>query len=590
MSKGLFDIIKNVQPSTLTTLNDIVVSGDVILNNSIFEYGVASGDPLADRVILWTHAKVQNVDSPVELTWVISENSDLSNPVNSGSVSATKSTDYTVKVDATGLTAGNDYYYQFTASSGVKSDLGITRTLPPTGVQSVKFAFVSCAHYSAGYFNVYDAIARSDAKYVIHLGDYIYEYGAGGYADNSTRNDRQPSGTFDVLSRSDYENRYAQYRTDPKLKELHRTRPWITIWDDHEFCNNSNYYFAQNHNGTAIGSNPLVSPPLPSNIQGEYRVRKNVAARVWHEWIPVRTQPNPLIDSLGNGIPYIIYRSFNFGDLFSLHMTDTRVDGRDQQYADQSAYIAGLLSGTDASRNIINSTQLNWLSNRVSNSNALWQIVGSSVMSIRYLYPYNVLNSFTSGNFVEIGTQINLYLTAKNTPPASRTPAQQALMNPALNPLLPLDTDDWNGYPTSRDRYIAAMVATGKKVTSIFGDTHNSWAGKLKSLNGSLNAGYEFGCASVSAPGLEALGFGPLAGFVDGRALTGVYGSGAGLVDDMDYVNIGPRGWCELTVTRTSMTCSYNSVSTVASEVYTTQLGFNTITLDTSYNRTFTGP
>ena len=141
---------------------------------------MASGDPLTDRVILWTHAKFPTTDAAlaVPLTWQIATDANFNTVISSGNIDASESSGFTAKVDATGLTAGVDYFYRFQGPRGSSSAVGNTRTLPAANVASVKLAVFSCSLYSEGFFNAYDAAAKSDAQYAIHLGDYIYEYGA----------------------------------------------------------------------------------------------------------------------------------------------------------------------------------------------------------------------------------------------------------------------------------------------------------------------------------------------------------------------------------------------------------------------------
>jgi alkaline phosphatase D len=209
---------------------------------SEFKYGVASGDPLTDRVVLWTHAKVPNSTAAVNLTWQICADDKFAVLVNSGKLTTTAETSFTAKVDATGLTAGNTYFYRFMDEAGVLSPVGTTRTLPAAGVASVKFAVFSCALYSEGFFNAYDAAAKSDAQYAVHLGDYLYEYGSDpakfGNKDAVSLG-RVIVPANDMVSLDDYRTRYALYRSDVNLQALHAKMPWITVWDDHEFTNNA---------------------------------------------------------------------------------------------------------------------------------------------------------------------------------------------------------------------------------------------------------------------------------------------------------------------------------------------------------------
>jgi alkaline phosphatase D len=139
-----------------------------------FNYGVASGDPLSDRIILWTHAKVPNSNANVDLTYEVATDSAFTNIVSSGPAVASASTGFTAKADATGLLPGQQYYYRFRAGLE-NSPVGRTRTLPSAGAESLKFAVMSCSNYPAGFFNVYAEVVKSDCDYALHLGDYIYE-------------------------------------------------------------------------------------------------------------------------------------------------------------------------------------------------------------------------------------------------------------------------------------------------------------------------------------------------------------------------------------------------------------------------------
>jgi alkaline phosphatase D len=142
-------------------------------NPAEFNYGVASGDPLTTSVILWTHAKVKDQNYDVSLQWQIAKDASFTSMVNNGTINALASAGFTAKVDATGLTAGNTYFYRFIDSTGATSPVGTTRTLPASTATSVKFAVFSCTLYSEGYFNTYEAAAASGAEFALHLGDYI---------------------------------------------------------------------------------------------------------------------------------------------------------------------------------------------------------------------------------------------------------------------------------------------------------------------------------------------------------------------------------------------------------------------------------
>jgi len=204
-----------------------------------FLYGVASGDPLTDRIILWTHAKRPNQESDVNLTWQIATDFGFTSLVTSGTVVAANTAGNTAKVDATGLTAGKTYYFRFVDETGTSYPIGTTRTLPEASATSVKFAVFSCTLYSAGFFNVYESALSSGAQYAVHLGDYIYEYGSDPTKFGNKDSTTTPAGTAeslgrvvspanDIVSLTDYRTRYAQYRSDTNLQQLHAKMPWIT--------------------------------------------------------------------------------------------------------------------------------------------------------------------------------------------------------------------------------------------------------------------------------------------------------------------------------------------------------------------------
>jgi alkaline phosphatase D len=548
-----------------------------------FAFGVASGDPLSDRVILWTHAKILNSTAPVPLRWQVATDSNFTNIVAGGPISSTESTGFTVKVDAVGLSAGAEYFYRFLGDRGASSTVGTTRTLPAANVASVKFAVFSCSLYSEGFFNTYNAAARSDAQYAIHLGDYIYEYGAGatqyGNTDAVTLN-RVAVPATDIVTLADYRARYAQYRSDPDLQAVHAKMPWITVWDDHEFANDGYVGGAQNHNPAT---------------QGDWNARKAVASRVYHEWMPIRSpDANNLLR---------IYRTFDFGSLFSLHMIDTRIEGRDRQYnnfgdADggTARYVAGITpnaSGatTDSARRMISIEQQTWLTSRLSASTATWQFVGNQDIMARMWIPVSVAQFFSgpSANPQLGATAIQTYLGAKAARAvggaAALTPAQAALLNPAQNPRLPYNLDAWDGYPSQREAIFQSIRALNKRLVVLSGDSHNGWFTSLTTLAGQ-RAGVEFATAAVTSSGFEGAGLGGLASSLDGSALSGqlgaaAIGAGLGLIDDLNYSDTIRRGYLLMTVTPSAVRGEYVYVSTVKSANFTSVVG-RTITVDTT--------
>lgn len=316
-----------------------------------FSHGVASGDPLQDRVIIWTRLTTE-ADS-AQVTWQVASDDRFNDLVATGTLMTDTSRDHTVKIDVTGLQSGSTYYYRFLHNDQV-STTGRTRTLPDGKPEKFGLATVSCSNFPMGYFNVYHHLAkRDDVDVVLHLGDYIYEYANAVYGDGTALN-RVPKPNKECTELIDYRQRYACYREDEDLQAVHARHPFILVWDDHEFANNTWIKGAENH----------------SDDEGSWDERRAAASKAYFEWMPIR-------DSVSDR-QQRIYRSFQVGDLFDLIMLDTRVIGRDEQIdKDHKENL------TDPSRSLLGVQQEHWLAGELSASKqheTLWRVFGQQVV------------------------------------------------------------------------------------------------------------------------------------------------------------------------------------------------------------------
>jgi len=348
--------------------------------------------------------------------------------------------------------------------------------------------------------------------------------------------------------------------------------PWITVWDDHEFANNAWVDGAENHNTTT---------------QGDWNTRKAIAARVYHEWMPIRVQdPTNL---------FKIYRRFDFGNLFTLHMVDTRIEGRAKQYDAYSdldggitRYATALTSGTDATHLMMSATQQAWLTDGMRNSTATWQIMGNQDIMARMWFPGSVLQAQatatanpTLANQQAVLTAISDFLTAKATPSGARTPTQAGLVSTTTNPRLPYNLDSWDGYPLQRETILQTIRAQNTKFITLSGDSHNAWFTNVTTLAGT-KVGVEFAGTSVTSPGFESAGLGGLASSLDGTAVVpNGFGLGMGLVDDLNYADTIRRGYLLMTVTATSAKGEYVFMDTTQSTTYVATVG-KTVTVNAS--------
>ncbi len=316
---------------------------DQQLSDKVFQHGVASGDPLSDRVIIWSRVTVPDSLEAVEVDWEIATDGSFINQIKYGKYTTTPDQDHTVKIDVTGLNPGSQYFYRF-YSLGDTSMTGKTRTAA-IYADSLSFAVVSCSNYETGYFNAYGRIAdRESLDAVLHLGDYIYEYGVRAGVDSTIGRFHDPS--TEILSLDDYRRRYAQYRTDKDLKAVHAAHPFIVIWDDHEIANNSYVSGAQNH----------------QEDEGPYERRKAIARQVYYEWMPIREGEK-------------LYRKFSFGKLAEVFMLDERLEGRSEQLEsmDDPSY-------ESPERSMLGQAQLEWLKDNLRASTSTWKIIGNQVI------------------------------------------------------------------------------------------------------------------------------------------------------------------------------------------------------------------
>ncbi|MDH0863575.1 alkaline phosphatase D family protein [Mitsuaria sp. GD03876] len=530
-----------------------------------FSHGVASGDPLSDRVILWTRVLAQDSADTrdVPLRWEVSTDANFTAIAASGTATARAASDFCVKVDATGLLANTRYWYRFKAYAAT-SAAGRTKTLPTGSVSQVKLAVFSCSNYPTGYFNVYaEAAKRAEADgydVAVHLGDYIYEYGPGQYAsDNATALNRVVDPQKEILALADYRRRYAQYRSDADLQKLHALVPMIAVWDDHEVANDTWKNGAQNHQPAT---------------EGEFAARKAAAVQAWHEWLPVRDGTNPLT----------IYRSFNFGSLMALHMLDTRVLARDEQL-DYADYITA--TGLDAAkfqadmaradRTLMGATQGQWLQAQMQASTATWQVLGQQVLMGRMNIPAPILfEANAPGTGVSVSQYAAIVAKAQSNP-AGLTAQERAVL---AAPSIPYNLDAWDGYPVARETLLGTARQLDKNLVVLAGDTHNAWANDLLDASGN-QVGVEFATSSVTSPGFED--------YLPKENPQQLAGALTQLIGPLVYADTSRRGYLTVTATPTECRCDWIFVSTILSRDYTATVAQSLRTLPGAGQRKLVG-
>lgn len=321
-----------------------------------FTLGVASGDPEADGVVLWTRLAPDPLGGgglppvPIEVRWEVSRDEAFGDVVQSGVGLALPQLGHSVHIEVSGLDPHRWYFFRFHAG-GETSPIGRTRTAPePQAMPDrLRFAFTSCQHYEYGFFNGYPHMQREDLDLVVHLGDYIYEY-----AGQENR-PRKHVGS-EIESLNDYRTRYAQYRLDRELQEAHRLFPWLVTWDDHEFDNNY---------ANLVSEEDGVSPE-------EFLARRMNAYQAYYEFMPLRRRSFP------SGPHMKLYRGCSYGRLANFHVLDTRQYRTDQPNGDHQKPMTGKVFDSHAT--ILGQRQEDWLMSRLLRSTATWNVLAQQVM------------------------------------------------------------------------------------------------------------------------------------------------------------------------------------------------------------------
>jgi len=505
-----------------------------------FLHGVASGDPLPGSVILWTRVTPLAGAGPVTVTWAVFETGSETAAAN-GEVVTSEARDYTVKADVTGLKPATAYTYRFsakTADGDVISPDGRTRTPSAEGGAPVKLGVVSCSNWQFGRFSAYVSLAATpDLDAIVHLGDYIYEYGTDGYGGEiAERLGRPHDPPTEIISLSDYRRRHAQYKTDPGLQAAHAAAPWICTWDDHESTNDSYRTGAENHN--------------PDKGEGEWSERKMHAVQAYFEWMPVR-EPKP------GEITSAIWRTFRFGNVATVHALESRLTGRSQpldwavalEGATSPAEIgaravATLQSAADPARTMLGAEQESWLAGELAasvQSGAAWQVLANQVIMARVKLP-----DFTKT------------LTPEQIAAQDRPEVLSFIPFTALG--VPFNLDAWDGYPTARERLYAGAAAAGARLVTLTGDTHTAWANELHDAAGARR-GVEFACTSISSPGMGA--------YV--KAVPDLGEQISSVNDEVIWHDPFGNGYTLVTLTQTEAKASYHKVASIYAPVSPTE-------------------
>lgn len=432
-----------------------------VFGGSPFSLGIASGEPLADGVVLWTRLAPQPFepnggmpDAPVEVRWQVATDDAMRDVVQEGVALAEPAWGHSVHVEVEGLEANRWYWYRF-VSGNEESPIGRTKTAPAAGadIDRFRFAFASCQRWDQGLYTAYRDLARQDVDLVVHLGDYIYEYNVG-FEDLARAGEYPGQARTQPRNLEDYRYRYAMYKLDEHLQEAHRVAPWLVTWDDHEVYNN---FFGK------------VNRDLPA--AQSMLLQRAAAYQAYYEHMPLRRA------SRANGPDLQLFRHRTFGSLVEFNLLDTRQyrtsqapNCTDEERLANDGFCSASL---DPERSMLGERQRGWLLSQFDQATSRWNVLAQQV-------------------------------------PFSRIDNEA---DPALASYGGLEMDKWDGYAYERDLISAATASAAEQKgfapVVITGDVHANYVWDLQTdwddTSGSTAYGTEFVGTSISSNGDEAL-------------------------------------------------------------------------------------
>ncbi|MEV6214026.1 alkaline phosphatase D family protein [Nocardia sp. NPDC051833] len=389
-----------------------------------FSLGVASGEPTADGVVLWTRLAPDPLApdgyggmpvDPVTVDYEVAEDERFTRVVTRGAAVATRELGHSVHPEIAGLAPDRWYYYRFRAGSAI-SPVGRTRTAPAVGAPTsrMRFAFASCQSWSSGYYTAYEHLREEDLDLVVHLGDYIYESSWVVARRGATL---LPQLEGEAVNLTGYRLKYAQAKAELPLQGAHAAFPWLVTFDDHELDNN--WAGAQ----PGLGLDVYRLAPL-------YRRRKAAAFQAMYEHQPMRLAQLPA------GPTVHLHRRYRFGDLAEFTMIDTR-QYRDPQACGDGTAVTGCAERFATDRTILGAAQRDWLVDGLSSSPTRWQVLGNQVAMAQSDYD--------------------------------------------PGPELLLGTDAWDGYIADRNTVLgAASARAAGNLVVITGDRHENYVADLR--------------------------------------------------------------------------------------------------------------
>lgn len=424
----------------------------------VFDLSVASADPSPTGVIVWTHIAADAIVAGEALYLQVAQDAAFQQLVLQARVAPddiSEQHDHTVKIDLDGQLSssatGKTYYYRF-IYAGTVSRTGRCRTLPAASasLKKLKLGLLTCQDYTNGYYGALSQVARDDTlDYVLHLGDFIYETAGDPRFQSLPFADRTmvlPSGGTVAMDLADYRFIYRTYRADKQMQAAMEKHTFICVPDDHETANDCYWDYARDTLGAP--DHPYTTDAAYGNDAALLRQLKLDSQRAWSEYVPARVQFNAHATHPHDALT--IYRRFAFGSFLDLFMIENRTYRSPHPCGEgdvlQRYVPLGCTNLNNRNQTLLGASQLNWLTEGLTQSRATWKLMGNQTF-------------FGRLGITFLGSQI-----------------------------APFNVDAWDGYAAERSALTAALrEAKVKNFVVVTGDLHTYMASNVKHNYGNLN-------------------------------------------------------------------------------------------------------
>jgi alkaline phosphatase D len=325
------------------------------------QQGIQIGDVQAHRAVIWSRS-----DRPARLLVDYDFTEQFSNPTRVRGPFALEPTDYTARVDLTGLPDDSEIFlrvmFQDLSNERNSSEAvaGRFRTAPRRN-RDIRFLWSGDTagqgwgiNPEFGGMKIYETMRLTRPDFFIHCGDTIYADGPiqeAVTAENGQvwRNIVTPEVAKVAETLTEFRGRYKYNLLDENVRRFNAEVPQIWQWDDHEVVNNWS------------DSKDLTADPR--YIEKNAPLLVSHGTRAFLEYAPMRLA--------GVEESERVYRLVSYGRLLDVFVLDMR------SYRAANSFNQQTTPGPETV--FLGSEQITWLKRNLRKSDAIWKVIASDM-------------------------------------------------------------------------------------------------------------------------------------------------------------------------------------------------------------------